>query len=97
VVKLKRSNARLTSEVTALKDSNSEMRDQVTALTTERDSFAAARDSFATEIVRLRQYFVDSVPNLATAWRNDGNSKTDVSYFEAGNYWSYSFTWCGFC
>ena len=41
---------------------------------------------------------VDSVQNLANAWRSEGNPKTEVSYYQGtGDYWSYSFTWCGFC
>jgi hypothetical protein len=62
----------------------------VATLTTERDSWIA-------EAGRLRGLIVNEVHGLANSWKTDNNPKTDVSYYESRDYWSYSFTWCGFC
>ena len=105
VVALKRQVAALKKTVAVRTKQRDALQDRVTALTEERDRLVSDKTTLegnvATlliELARVRQLIVDSVQNLANAWRSDGNPKTEVSYYQgSGDYWSYTFTWCGFC
>jgi hypothetical protein len=81
----------LKTQVRKLKQANGRLSTRVLVLTDERNEQKE-------EVTRLRSLILNEVHGLAASWRIDGNPKTDVSYYESGsNYWSYSFTWCGFC
>lgn len=81
----------LQRQVKTLKASNVTLARQVRTLKNQRQNLSD-------EVARLRQLILDSVQSLSNAWLNDGNPQTGVSYYSSGDdYWSYSFTWCGFC
>jgi outer membrane murein-binding lipoprotein Lpp len=94
---LKTQVASLTSQRSALTTQVTTLNEQVATLTGERDTARAEATSQTTEVARLRNLIRDDVHTLADAWRNDNNARTDVSKYEATDYWSYSFTFCGFC
>jgi uncharacterized protein YlxW (UPF0749 family) len=88
---LTRQVSTLKAQVRKLKTDRARLSNRVLTLTRQRDDARA-------EVTRLKTLIVSSVQPLAEAWRNDGNPQTEVSYFESGDsYWSYTFTWCGFC
>jgi outer membrane murein-binding lipoprotein Lpp len=104
VAKLKKENGKLRSRVATLTRQKgtlttqvSTLSGQVTTLTRERDTARTEVTSLTNEVTRLRGLIRDDVHLLANAWRNDNDARTDVSKYESTDYWSYSFTFCGFC
>jgi chromosome segregation ATPase len=71
---------------------------EIADIRTERDAARADVTALQAEVTRLRGLVVSDVHTLANAWRQDGNAKTEVSYYtSSSDYWSYTFTYCGFC
>ena len=104
VAKLKKDNGKLRTRVagltrqrSALKTQVSTLNKQVTTVTGERDAADTQVILLTSEVTRLRNLIRDDVHTLADAWRNDNDARTDVSKYESTDYWSYSFSFCGFC
>jgi hypothetical protein len=89
--------ASLTSQKSALRTQVSTLNEQVDTVTGERDAATTEVILLTSEVTRLRNLIRDDVHSLATAWKNDSDGRTDVGKHEATDYWSYSFTFCGFC
>jgi hypothetical protein len=86
----------LTKQVSVLKAQIRKLKRDKVRLSTRVLILTSERNEAREEVLRLRGLIVNEVHALANAWRNDGNEKTGVSFYESSDYWSYSFNYCGF-
>lgn len=87
----------LTADKTTLEGQVATLGADKTALQGQVATLTDTNKAQATTIGTLQGLVVNSVETVANAWKSDSNPKTDVSYYASDNYWSYSFTYCGFC